>query len=62
LDGVNKGREVSLPHEVLNEIRHYGGKIVPLEITGLNDPASGKAVPGIWFFVNGCLPTDGMLH
>jgi len=62
LDGNNKDQEIMLPDEVFNEIRYYKGKTVQLEITGLNDPASGKPVPRIWFFVNGCLPTDGRLH
>lgn len=61
LDGINKGRVVTLPDAVYAEIQSYQGKEVQLEITGLTSISTRKSAEGFWFFVNGCVPTEGRL-
>lgn len=62
LDGWNKDVQLQIPTEVLSEIQRHDGQQVQLEVTGLTAISTGEPAPGIWLFVNGCLPTDGIVH
>lgn len=62
LDGINKGEgKLRIPDEVLSVVDSYRGATVQVEIAGFRDPNSNTPVNEFWFFVNGCLPADGVL-
>lgn len=60
LDGINIGKTIILPQEVVSEINSYHGKPVQVEIAGMQNVRSNTTREGFWFFVNGCLPADGI--
>lgn len=62
VDGYEKNNKFILPKEVVNEIDYYKGSDVKLELTGLVNVGSEKNAPGFWFFVNGCIPSEGVLR
>lgn len=62
LDGINKGeKKLRIPDEVLSVVNSYHGATVQVEVTGLRNPNSNAQANEFWFFVNGCLPADGVL-